>query len=245
MENIDPAREQSGAALAILQSLQAHELHSASPVLWQSHNTDFYTQAIDQLRVSGLAYACQCNTQDWKNYRRNQQNCPCRELNLPFQSGRTSWRLRVGTSSTIEFNDRQAGHQRQNISLEVGDFALQRRDAYYAYQLAVVVDDARERISDVVRGYDLLTVTPRQIYLQQLLGLPTPRYLHLPLVLDSAGNKLSKQNKAPALADSQALDNLRLACQHLKLNRASRESNIKKLLHTGTEQWQELYSITS
>ena len=236
IEDIDPTREQPGAGQSIIESLAAHGMHSDQPVQWQSQHSHYYEQALRQLEQQGQIYACCCNARARKRYQ--QQPCPCCALQLPFERGCSSWRLRLAADSKVEFRDRYAGYQKQNLNSAVGDFTLQRRDGYYAYQLAVVVDDARARISHVVRGQDLLTVTPRQIYLQKALGLATPSYLHLPLVENSAGQKLSKQNKAPALANSQALANLQQACRYLQLHRASHETSIDKLLRTATSEWQ-------
>ena len=237
IEDIDPTREQAGAGRSIIESLAAHGMHSDQPVQWQSQHSHYYEQALRQLSQQGQIYACCCNARARKRYQ--QQPCPCCALQLPFERGCNSWRLRLAADSEVEFRDRYAGYQKQNLNSAVGDFTLQRRDGYYAYQLAVVVDDARARISHVVRGQDLLTVTPRQIYLQKALGLTTPSYLHLPLVENSAGQKLSKQNKAPALANSQALANLQQACRHLHLHLASHETSIDKLLRTATSEWQD------
>ena len=237
IEDIDPTRERPGAGQSIIKSLAAHGMYSDQPVQWQSQHSHYYEQALQQLLQHGQIYACRCNARARKRYQ--QQPCPCRELQLPFERGCSSWRLRLAANSEVEFQDRYAGYQKQNLNSAVGDFTLQRRDGYYAYQLAVVVDDARARISHVVRGQDLLTVTPRQIYLQRALSLATPSYLHLPLVENSAGQKLSKQNKAPALAKDQALDNLRQACKHLQLHHANHELSIGKLLRTATSEWQD------
>ena len=237
IEDIDPTRERPGAGQSIIESLAAHGMRSDQPVQWQSQHSHYYEQALQQLSQQGQIYACRCNARARKRYQ--QQPCPCYALQLQFERGCNSWRLRLAADSKVEFRDCHAGYQKQNLNSTVGDFTLQRSDGYYAYQLAVVVDDARARISHVVRGQDLLTVTPRQIYLQKALGLATPSYLHLPLVENSAGQKLSKQNKAPALANSQALANLQQACQHLHLHRASHEVSIYKLLRTATSEWQE------
>ena len=237
IEDIDPTREQPGAGQGIVDSLAAHGIHSDQPVQWQSQHSAYYEQALLQLLRQGQIYACRCNARARKRYQ--QQPCPCSERQLQFEYGCSSWRLRLAADSKVEFRDHCAGYQKQNLNLVVGDFTLQRRDGFYAYQLAVVVDDARAGISHVVRGQDLLTVTPRQIYLQSALGLATPSYLHLPLVQNSAGQKLSKQNKAPALVNDQALDNLQQACKHLQLHCASHEVSIDKLLRTATSEWQD------
>ncbi len=200
MEDLDPPREQPGADRLILDLLDAIGLHSDAAVLYQSRRSEAYAQAVAQLLDAGMAFECRCSRSDLavsKGIHRG----PCRAS--AANAGRTAAiRLRV-PDLEIEFHDRIQGRYRQHLQQEVGDFVLRRADGPYAYQLAVVVDDAAQRISDIVRGADLLDSTPRQIYLQQCLGLPTPRYAHLPLLLGADGHKLSKQNLAPALSPGE------------------------------------------
>ena len=200
MEDLDPPREQPGADRLILDLLDAIGLRSDTAVLYQSHRSEVYAQAVAQLLDAGMAFECRCSRSDLAASEGLHRG-PCRES--AANAERTpAIRLRV-PDVEIEFDDRIQGRQRQNLGREVGDFVLRRADGPYAYQLAVVVDDAAQQITDIVRGADLLDSTPRQIYLQQCLGLPTPRYAHLPVVLGADGQKLSKQNLAPALSPDE------------------------------------------
>ncbi len=210
IEDIDPPREQPGAIDDILRSLEAHGLHWDGPVLRQSTRGERYETILDRLRDQGDLYACQCSRSELA--RAGVIDClgPCRS------AGHThgAWRLRSADAGIIHFHDRLRGELSEDIRRVCGDFVLKRRDGLYAYQLAVVVDDADSGITDVVRGADLLDNTARQCWLMQRLGLPRPRYLHLPLALSANGQKLSKQNHAPALDPACASDNLwqALAC---------------------------------
>jgi glutamyl-Q tRNA(Asp) synthetase len=205
IEDIDEGRSVPGAADGILQLLHNLGMDSDREVVWQSRRKDLYQAAFDQL--AGHAYPCGCNRREIADSRLG--FAPdgaaiypgiCRNGLAPGR-GTRSLRLRVPEpgDDAVEFVDRFAGHLRQRLALESGDFVLKRADGYWAYQLAVVVDDAEQGVTDVVRGADLIDSTPRQIYLQRLLGVPTPRYLHVPVVRNAAGEKLSKQTGAVAV----------------------------------------------
>ena len=200
MEDLDTPREQPGAAAAILRTLEACGMGWDGEVLYQSRRKDAYRAALARLQAQGLTYACGCSRKEIADSALGPDGTPiypgtCRNGLAPGKTARAT-RVRVGDSA-IEFEDAVQGTIRQDLAAAVGDFVLLRADGMYAYQLAVVVDDAEQGISDVVRGADLLDSTPRQIYLQRLLGLPTPRYLHLPAAVNAAGEKLSKQTLAP------------------------------------------------
>ncbi len=195
IEDIDPPREQPGASAAILELLSAIGLDSDEPVLWQSRRSAAYDAALAQLMSAGLAFECRCSRSDLQAAGGIHRGaCVASDARRP-----PAIRLRV-PEVRIAFEDRIQGPQAQSLRDDVGDFVLRRADGLYAYQLAVVVDDAAQGISDIVRGSDLLDSTPRQIWLQQCLGLPTPRYAHLPVLLGADGQKLSKQNLAPAVS---------------------------------------------
>jgi glutamyl-Q tRNA(Asp) synthetase len=205
IEDIDEGRSVPGAAEGILQLLHTLGMDSDRDVVWQSRRKDLYQAAFDQLDAH--AYPCGCNRREIADSRLG--FAPdggaiypgtCRNGLAPGRATR-SLRLRVPEqgNDAVEFVDRLAGHLRQRLALESGDFVLKRADGYWAYQLAVVVDDAEQGVTDVVRGADLIDSTPRQIYLQRLLGVPTPRYLHVPVVRNAAGEKLSKQTGAVAV----------------------------------------------
>jgi glutamyl-Q tRNA(Asp) synthetase len=189
MEDVDKPREEAGAAEGILRDLEFFGFQWHGPVMIQSQRTGAYRAALDRLRDIGAVYPCSCS---------RQEVCACRDGLAPGKQAR-AWRVRA-SSETIVFEDRRLGPQ----SIDLTDFVVLRADRLFAYQLAVVVDDAEQGITDVVRGADLLDSTPRQIHLQRLLGLPTPRYFHVPVATNEQGEKLSKQTRAPALDRERA-----------------------------------------
>lgn len=198
IEDIDPPRCPAGAADTILRQLEAFGLHWDGNVSWQHARDDTYEKALEQLKAAGLAYPCSCSRKKWRDYPIYPgwcRNGVC-EPEKPV-----AWRLRSDLGDRpIHWEDRLFGPQTLD-PVELGDVVLKRKDGLWAYQLAVVVDDAAQGITDVVRGIDLLDNTPWQCQLQRALGYPEPRYLHLPLIVTAEGQKLSKQNLAPALAD--------------------------------------------
>jgi glutamyl-Q tRNA(Asp) synthetase len=180
-------------------------MHSDGEIVWQSRRKDLYQAA--RGRLAEYVYGCGCNRREIADSRLGVgpdgaaiYPGTCRHGLAPGREAR-SLRLRVPEAGedVIGFRDRFAGYQQQRLAIESGDFVLKRADGYWAYQLAVVVDDAEQGVTDVVRGADLLDSTPRQIYLQRLLGVPTPRYLHVPVVRNANGEKLSKQTGALAV----------------------------------------------
>ena len=202
IEDIDPPRCPAGAADTILRQLEVFGLHWDGPVLWQHDRAPAYAAALERLEALGLAYPCTCSRKQWREHSIYPGWCrkgPC----APGQPA--AWRLRSDLGlRPVVWQDRLFGEQRFDPAV-LGDVVLQRKDGLWAYQLAVVVDDADQGISDVVRGHDLLDNTPWQRQLQHALGLPEPRYLHLPLIVNREGQKLSKQNLAPALPLEDAL----------------------------------------
>ncbi|MFP5507080.1 MAG: tRNA glutamyl-Q(34) synthetase GluQRS [Gammaproteobacteria bacterium] len=216
MEDLDKPREQPGAADEILRTLERFALYWDGPVLYQSRRLRIYRDACATLRAAGACFDCACTRREIADSALPGQEGPiypgtCRSGLAPGRFPR-ALRLRVG-DEPIAFVDRLQGPQRANLAETVGDFVILRADGIVAYQLAVVVDDAEQGVTDVVRGSDLLASTPRQIHLQRLLGLSTPRYLHLPVAVDAAGEKLSKQTHAPAVDARQART---LACAVLR-----------------------------
>lgn len=196
IEDIDPPRETAGSAPSILATLDALGLHADAPVLYQSRRGDAYAAALQRLRDDGHAFACWCSRSDIEasGTPHRDGRCPT----PPRDDREPAWRLRV-PDGEITFEDGLQGRQRQDVRAAVGDFVLKRADGPWSYQLACVVDDAYQGITEVVRGADLLDSTPRQVMLQRLLGLPTPAYLHLPLAVAADGAKLSKSSDAPAV----------------------------------------------
>ena len=203
IEDLDEPRSSRDAALTILAQLEAYGFHIEGAILWQSERGALYQSALDDLVGRGLAFACACSRSDLESARMGaggERIYPgtCRKGVAPGRSAR-AWRAAVGNEA-IGFRDRLQGWYEQRLASEVGDFVVKRADGLFAYQLAVVVDDAEQGITHVVRGSDLLASTPRQIWLQQQLGLPTPAYLHHPVAIDACGEKLSKQTEAAPLS---------------------------------------------
>ena len=204
VEDIDPPREVPGAADAQLAALARFGLVSDLPVVRQSQRHALYRAALDRLLDQGLAFPCPCSRSELAAAGGIHRRCVARA-----PRPRPAIRLRVDDGCTIAFDDGLQGRIEQDLGAAVGDFVLLRADGCWAYQLAVVVDDADQSITDVVRGADLLDSTPRQILLQQALGLPTPRHLHLPLLLDAGGQKLSKSSAALPVDPADPLPALR------------------------------------
>ncbi len=202
MEDLDTPRTAPGAADDILRTLEAFGMRWDGAVMHQSARADAYRAAFDQLRAQGLIYGCACS-------RREIADSAIAGIDgyvypgvcrggLPPGKAARAWRVDTRAAHTA-FDDAIQGHLAQDIERGIGDFVLLRADGLFAYQLAVVVDDAAQGITHIVRGADLIDSTPRQIYLQNLLGLPVPRYAHLPVAVNERGEKLSKQTRAPAV----------------------------------------------
>ena len=218
MEDLDKPREQHGAAQAIVRQLEALGLGWDGPVLYQSARAARYRDVLDELARRGATYPCGCTRSEIADSALAIDGAriypgTCRAGLAPGRRARAT-RLRTARES-IRFVDRVQGEIVQSVEREVGDFVLRRADGVIAYQLAVVVDDADQGVTDVVRGADLLDSTPRQIWLQRLLGYPTPRYLHLPAALNASGEKLSKQTGAAAIDAAQPLRELARALAFL------------------------------
>ena len=249
MEDLDSARCVAGADRQILQQLGQLGLHPDEPVVWQSERTLLYQFALDTLVAGGRAYACACSRKDIETALQAQGQTTERHGELVYpgtcrqglqgKEGR-AWRLRTDGQTRVHWIDLRLGPQDQDVAREVGDFVLKRADGPFAYQLAVVVDDAAQEITHVVRGRDLADNTARQILLQRALHLPTPQYLHTPLVLDERGEKLSKQHGAPALDTSDPLAVLNEAAQRLGLARAW--GGPEQALGGWIGQWRRLYN---
>lgn len=191
VEDVDPPRTVPGAIDQQLAALAAFGLGSDDAIVHQSQRDALYEAALDRLLAENKAFACHCSRTELADQQGIHHYCVART-----ERARPAIRLRVPPGTVVAFDDGLRGRIRQDVHAMVGDFVLRRADGYWAYQLAVVVDDGDQAITDVVRGADLLDSTPRQILLQQALGLPTPRYLHLPLLLEPDGLKLSKSAAA-------------------------------------------------
>jgi glutamyl-Q tRNA(Asp) synthetase len=243
IEDVDTPRCVPGASETILKQLQDCGLVPDEEPIWQSARGGDYQRALDGLTAQGRAYPCACSRKDielalaalGRPHERNAELVypgTCRD-GLHGRDAR-AWRFRAG-SGVVQWTDRRLGEQSQDVERDVGDFVLKRADGLWAYQLAVVVDDAAQGITDVVRGEDLTDNTARQIQLQQALAVPTPRYLHAPLVLGANGEKLSKQNGALAVDTSHPLEALNAAARVLGLREAT--GDVSDALEYWTHQW--------
>ncbi|TVO62139.1 tRNA glutamyl-Q(34) synthetase GluQRS [Spiribacter vilamensis] len=207
IDDVDRGRSRAAAASAILTTLEAFGLEWDGPVQYQDDRRERYQAALEHLEAAGQAYPCGCSRREIAaaaHYGPAGMIYPgtCRS-GIPAGKTARSWRFRVPTG-TLAFTDRLAGEQSIDPAEAIGDFVIRRGDGLHAYHLAMVLDDADLGVTDVVRGGDLLTATFPQILLQDALGLPRPRYLHLPVALDEAGSKLSKTNGAPPVRPDEA-----------------------------------------
>jgi glutamyl-Q tRNA(Asp) synthetase len=242
MEDIDTPRNVPGAADDILRTLDAVGFEWDGEVAYQSHRQDFYRAALDKLVAQGATFICTCS-------RREIADSSLLGIEGPIYPGtcrngaasaRTAHAIRVRVDDAkIAFTDLIQGAIAQNLAMEIGDFVLHRADNIIAYQLAVVVDDADQGITEIIRGADLLTSTPRQIFLQRLLGYPTPRYGHLPVATNHNGEKLSKQTMAQPIGINNAAVLLFDALQFLGQNPPAelRQSSQKPLWDWALGHW--------
>lgn len=242
MEDLDGPREQLGAAADILATLTAFGLDWDGEVVYQSQRHDLYEVALAELQAQRVMYPCYCSRKqvmdegvvglDGRVYSGH-----CRTAVQPRSPGKApAWRLRV-PDRVIGFKDGLMGAYAQDLARDIGDFVLKRADGEWAYQLAVVVDDALQGVNHVVRGRDLLVCTPRQLYLQQLLGYPQPAYAHLPLLTNALGQKLSKQTLAPALDRQAVMQQLRQVLGYLGMVPDTEASTPAALLAAAVPQW--------
>ena len=254
IEDTDGPRCPPGTDQLILQQLAQCHLHPDAPVQWQSRRTHLYQTALDPLQRGGHIYPCTCSRKDiataltaqgWAVQRHAAAPYPgtCRHQppTAPqLAQGPHAWRFRV-PSGDWHWHDRCLGAQSQDLALSVGDVVLRRADGLWAYQLAVVVDDAEQGITHVVRGQDLADNTPRQMALQQALGLATPIYMHTPLVLGTDGEKLSKQNGAQALDTRDPLACLQAAATVLGLS--AHPGPVAEALGSWVQQWSLVHGV--
>jgi glutamyl-Q tRNA(Asp) synthetase len=258
IEDLDAPRCIAGMDQRILAQLQACGLTWDEEVIWQSQQLSAYQNALETLYKDRQIYPCTCSRQQitsalssqGKLRARNQEQIypgTCRhgyvwQAQFPEAMSPSAWRLAIQAEQVIRFSDAEFGLQEQNLNTDVGDFVLLRADGIFAYQLAVVVDDARQGITHIVRGADLLSNTARQIYLQGILDYPKSQYRHLPLVLDPHGEKLSKQTQATEVntaSDAAVLDALQAAALHLGLRGLSdrQGQTIAEWLLQATHAW--------
>ena len=247
IEDIDEPRTVPGADQAIIDTLARFGMHADRPVIWQSRRKALYQDAFEHLARSGALYPCGCTRREIADSQagvgpggdRGELVYPgtCRDGMDPTRAAR-AWRLRVDRAPPILWRDRLDGPHTEDLASSVGDFVIRRADGFWAYQLAVVVDDADQGITDVVRGADLSGSTARQIYLQRLLGFKTPRYLHIPVVLAGDGRKLSKQNGARPVDCTHPIAALNAALAHLGLEPV-RARTLEQFWRIAIDAWRE------
>jgi glutamyl-Q tRNA(Asp) synthetase len=244
MEDLDPPREAPGAADDILRTLENFGLHWDGAVMYQSRRHGVYEAALKMLERLDAIYPCACSRREIADSSVSGVDGPvypgtCR-AGLPAGRAPRAWRVRVNRRE-IEFVDAVQGRVVRDLAADFGDFVVRRADGYFAYQLAVVVDDAEQGITEVVRGADLIESTPRQIHLQRLMSLPTPDYLHLPVALNAQGEKLSKQTFAAPLDPARPLPALlqvmRFLCQDPPATLA--DSNLDEFWRWAIANWSE------
>jgi glutamyl-Q tRNA(Asp) synthetase len=248
IEDVDAPRTVPGAADEILATLAHFGMHSDEAPVWQSARGDAYQAAFERLQTAGFIYPCGCTRREIAD---SLIHAHARHATLAYPGtcrdglhGKPAraWRLRVpdGDAAVITFVDRWQGPQTQNLATEVGDFALKRADGLWAYQLAVVVDDADAGITHIVRGADLLDSTARQIYLQQCLGVPTPAYLHVDVVNNDVGEKLSKQTGAAPLDRHAPLEALVETARHLGIHVSA--GSLDTFYSAATAEWAKRFA---
>jgi glutamyl-Q tRNA(Asp) synthetase len=256
IEDIDTPRVMAGAADDILRTLDAFGLHWDEAVVFQSARLPEYQNAFQQLQNSGLLYPCSCTRKEISDsaLHTGEEVVYPGTCRTGLRNGKAprAWRIRTNlsaqspngancalSSGNIEFHDRLQGHFLQNLEREFGDFVVLRADGLFAYQLAVVVDDAAQQINQIVRGADLLGSTTRQIYLQRVLGLPTPEYMHLPVIVNRNGEKLSKQTLARPVERHDASATLFALLRLLRQQPPAelKGASVEQILHWAIEYW--------
>jgi glutamyl-Q tRNA(Asp) synthetase len=242
MEDLDTPRCVPGAADDILHTLAAFGLHSDEPVLYQSQRTTVYEDALRQLQAIGAVYRCCCTRKEIADSALHGIDGPvypgtCRN-GIPETREARAWRVRTD-NGPISFDDALQGRITQHLESEIGDFVVKRADGLFAYQLAVVVDDAAQGITHVVRGADLLASTPRQIYLQRLLEMNTPAYTHLPVAVNANGEKLSKQTLAPGIGCDDVVATLIKVLDFLRQQPPAelRQGGVEDVLNWAVANW--------
>lgn len=243
MEDLDMPRCLHGAADGILRTLEAFGLHWDEEVIYQSRRSAAYEAALHELQANGAAYPCCCTRKDISDSALHGIDGPvypgtCRN-GIPAGREERAWRVRTN-SEPVGFDDTLQGRVTQHLESEIGDFVVKRADGLFAYQLAVVVDDAFQGVTHVVRGADLLYSTARQIYLQRLLKLATPAYMHLPIAVNAQGEKLSKQTLAPAIATDDVVVTLIEVLEFLQQQPPAelRQGSVEELLGWAIKNWQ-------
>lgn len=238
IEDIDTPRVVAGADRVIMGQLRALGMHWDGEPVWQSQRQALYRTRFEQLKAKGLVFGCACT-------RRVLGTGPypgtCRQHPPPAGAIR-AWRF-IAATGCVQFDDRWMGPQQQDVQAQAGDFIIKRADGLWAYQFVVVVDDGEQEVTDIVRGADLLDSTGRQRMLAKALGQTCPRVMHVPLLLDENGRKLSKQNHAPALDVDHALDTLNLAWKNLGFAQLDHAHSIQAFWTSALQHWARRFNI--
>ncbi len=243
IDDLDLNRSKSEWISPILTTLETLGLEWEGPVVYQSQNHSEYQAALDQLKANGMLYACRCSRKTLAgrtSLTGEETRYPgtCQHLGFPFEPGESALRIKV-SENPIEIQDGLQGAFRQNLSETLGDFVVYRKDQVFAYHLATVLDDEALGVTQVVRGFDLLDSTPRQVFLQEALGLKTPRYVHLPLLIDEHGTKISKSLGASAVSTQQPSETLHEVLGYLRQNPPIdlKKEPVETMLNWASEHW--------
>lgn len=234
IDDVDIGRSIAGADKVILQQLEQLGLYWDEEVVYQSKRLDHYQAALEKLESINSTFACYCTRKEIAN---RVYPGTCRK---GIKSDRTRYSIRIKTdNSPIGITDLLQGEYSQQLQSKIGDFIIKRADGYFAYHLATVIDDAEQNITEVVRGLDLLDSTPRQVYLQKQLGLPTPRYLHLPVAIDNSGKKISKSDNAQPITAKNNIITLFNTLTFLGLNPPEQlmKTDVESVLNWGVTNW--------
>ncbi len=236
IDDVDSSRKVAGASESIIDTLQCFGLYWDGPIVYQSNHLEYYHTVIEQLIVQKKVYSCTCSRKTLSAIKTAIYPGTCRQLD--HQKSPYSLRLK-SSDIEISFDDELQGLQTHNFAQAFGDFIIKRKDGITAYQLAVVIDDHLQNISHVVRGFDLLDSTPRQIALQNILGFKTPHYCHIPIIVDQQGNKLSKQKCAQAVSTETPQKTIFLLLELLQQNPPPKLKNapVKELISWGIAHW--------
>ena len=247
MEDLDPPREMANAKERILEALDVYQLYSDEPIVYQSERYPLYQAALDRLIHNDLVFPCTCSRKqlsavDGIHFGNCGSDISSPDIEFAWRFNCQSINAELNTESEVSFNDALQGHFKQSLQQDIGDFVVKRKDLLWAYQLAMVVDDFQQGVTHVVRGIDLIDSTLRQNMLQRALNYPIPHYAHIPVACAENGQKLSKQNLAPALDLENPAANLWRALSWLRQEppKNLQSASVKELLAWGIAHWQPL-----
>lgn len=247
MEDLDPPREMANAQQRILEALDVYQLYSDAPIVYQSDRDSLYQSALDRLIHNDLVFPCTCSRKQLSavngiHFGNCHSDISSPAIDFAWRFNCQSINAECKTETEVSFNDALQGQFKQSLQQDIGDFVVKRKDLLWAYQLAMVVDDYQQGVTHVVRGIDLIDSTLRQNMLQNALGYPIPQYAHIPVACAENGQKLSKQNLAPALDLENPAANLWRALSWLRQEppKNLQSASVKELLAWGIAHWQPL-----